>query len=275
MKKYDNSLKISTFFDDVYYPVTVDELRKIIENLKSASKKYIIVGNTTNTLFRNRYSNLTIISLSKMSKKYSVNNGIVSVSSNYSTIRLAVKLQKLGFNNLNFLSGIPGTIGGNIVMNAGCYGYEIGEQIENVTILDENHEVAVIPRSRITFGYRFSSLMDKNIVILSANIKISVITMADISYLNKERMIAQPVEARTLGSIFMNPYNHKVWKLLDDVGLRGFRIGKTSISQKHPNFIISEDGSTSEEYAKLIELAQKMVYLKYRVRLNREVMIYD
>ncbi len=275
MEKYWNSLKIPTLFEGVYYPETIDDLIKIINSMKNNSKKYIVVGNTTNTLFRNKQSRLSIITLSKMSKKFDVNNGKVCVSSNYNTIELAVKLQRKGFNNLNFLSGIPGTIGGNIVMNAGCYGYEISDYVIDVTILDENQNITVVPKEKIVFGYRFSSFINRNIVILSANIKVSAITIHDITFLNKKRMSTQPIGNRTLGSIFMNPYMHKAWELLDGVGLRGFRIGKTQISHKHPNFIICEDGSTSEEYAKLIELAQKMVYLKYKIRLNREVMIYD
>ncbi len=275
MDKFSNSLKTSTFFDKVYYPEKTEELIKIARKLKQDSKKFIVVGNTTNTLFRNEQSSMTIISLSKLSKNCTIENEFASVSSNYSTIQLVLKLQKKGYNNLNFLIGVPGTIGGNVIMNAGCYGYEISDYLTSITIIDENQEICVLSRDEMIFGYRFSSLMNKDIIILEVKIRISPTMVHDISFLNKKRMITQPIGSRTLGSIFKNPYKHKAWVLLDGVGLRGFKIGNTQISQKHPNFIISEDGATPEEYDKLIELARKMVYLKYKIRLRREVMIYD
>ncbi len=275
MKQYNNSLNTLTYFDNVFYPENDEELIKIIKELKNKSKKFITVGNSTNTLFCKDISKLTLISLSKKSQFCKLNEETVSVSSNYSTIKLAFEMKKMGFNNLNFMSGIPGTVGGNVVMNAGCYGYEICDHIIDITILDENQNIIVIPRNEINFGYRYSSLLNRDIVVLSARIKLTTDEVHDITFLKKRRQDTQPIGSRTLGSIFMNPYIYRAWELLDGVRLRGFRIGNTRISEKHPNFIISEDGSTAEEYAALIELARRMVYLKYRIRLSREVMIYE
>ncbi len=275
MKEYRNSLRMTTFFENIFFPKTDEELIQVVEDLLVNNKKYIVIGNSSNTLFKNTTSNLSLISLSKMEPFCIFGNGTVTVSGNFSTIKLAFETQKMGFNNLNFLSGIPGTVGGNIVMNAGCYSYEICNYLTDITVLTSDLQIVTISGSDVSFSYRYSSFQENNAIVLSARIRVGNEQIPDISALNKKRSNVQPIGNRSLGSVFKNTSKYKAWELIDGVGLRGFSIDNTQFSTKHSNFIVCNDGAKPLEYARLIELAVKMVYSKYRIRLSREVIICD
>ncbi len=209
-----------------------------------------------------------------MSNFCHVHDNIIEVSANFNSISLAFKVNEIGSNNFNFLSGVPGTIGGNIIMNAGCYGYEISRYLIDIKVVDEKLNIITIPKKDIEFGYRNSSLMARNIVVISARIRLVYTQVPSILTLQEKRNKTQPVGKRTLGSTFSNPGRFSAWKLIDSVGLRGFKIGNSKISDKHPNFIEALENSRNEEYWGLVQLMKKMVYLKHKIRLDREIIMY-
>ena len=186
-------------------------------------------------------------------------------------VKEAVKNDLIGLENLN---GVPGTLGGALIMNAGAWGGEISENLIRVELLDKNGKLKSLKKKEINFSYRKSSF-NKNDILLSAEF---LLKRADKAIINKNfveaqtgRKSTQPLNKRSAGSLFKNPKGKSAGKLLDDAGLKGLSIGEAKISEKHANFFINEGNASSEDMLLLIKKAHKVVKDKFKINLELEV----
>ncbi len=181
---------------------------------------------------------------------------------------------KNSFSGFEFLKGIPGTIGGNIFMNAGCYGSVISDLLLSCRILTRNAEIKELNRNEIKFGYRHSSI-DKDAIILSAKFIAKKGTKKNIAKklkkISNERINAQPVASRTGGSTFKNPPNESAWKLIDKINYRGRRLGGAIVSKHHTNFMINENLASSLDIELLGEEIKEKVKKKFKINLDWEI----
>ncbi len=178
--------------------------------------------------------------------------------------------------NFEFLSCIPGSIGGAIIMNSGCYGDEISNILISIKTIDFNGNLREFKRDQIKFDYRGTNL-PKDLIILSAKLQAKT---GDKSLINekiknfiKNKKNSQPSQIKTCGSTFKNPKDKKAWELIKDSNCNLLTCGKASISKKHCNFFVNEGGASSEDIEKLIELVRKKVLEKHNVKLELELKI--
>ena len=186
-------------------------------------------------------------------------------------VKLAVKNNLIGLENLN---GVPGTLGGALIMNAGAWGGEISENLLCVELINSKNELKKIQKNEINFSYRKSSF-DKNDILLSAEFKLKE---AEKSLINENflkaqsgRRDTQPLDKRSAGSLFKNPKNNSAGKLIDEAGVKGFVIGDAKISDKHANFFINDGDASSEDMLNLIKKAHSTVKKKFSIDLELEV----
>ena len=188
---------------------------------------------------------------------------------------LARKAAANGLHGLEWAVGIPGTIGGAVVMNAGAQEHCISDYLESITTLSLKGEYKMIKGTDLNFGYRHSLLQNENLIVLSARLKLvsgqaEIIRQVTNENLN-HRLRTQPYKSQTCGSVFRNPEPLKAAKLIEELGLKGFRCGGAEISKIHSNFIINSNKASSYDVTELIKYIQKEVFNSYGILLETEV----
>lgn len=249
-----------------------ESLINLIKCLKANHIKYFILGNGSNVIFDDTYFDGVIIKLDYFDK-ISFEGNIVSAEAGVKLPFLVQKTLNEGFTSLAFASMIPGTIGGSIVGNAGCYHHELMEYLLDVTVIDSNGEVKTLTKNDISFGYRYTSLKNHYLVLKCRFIleKGDVDQVREeLKTINLKRQETQPLDKYNVGSIFRNPENAAAGKLIDDLGLKGYMIGGAKISEKHANFIINENNATFEDVIKLIDYIKEKVKARYNIDLVLE-----
>ncbi|WP_410520703.1 UDP-N-acetylmuramate dehydrogenase [Candidatus Tisiphia endosymbiont of Dioctria rufipes] len=198
----------------------------------------------------------------------------ISVGSSCLNYNLAKFCQVHAITGFEFLVGIPGTIGGGVVMNAGAYGSEFKDIIIAIEAIDSRGNFILIPNEEIGFKYRGNNL-PKDLIITRAIFKVTIgeqeMILAKMDEINKNRLATQPIKERTSGSTFANPENHKAWQLIDKAGMRGYRIGGASMSQLHCNFMINHGNSSARDLEDLGDLVKKNVFEDSGISLEWEI----
>ena len=188
---------------------------------------------------------------------------------------LARKVASLGLHGLEWAVGIPGTIGGAIVMNAGVQGHCISDHLESIRTISLNGEYKTIKAKDLNFGYRYSLLQDEKLIVISAKLKLESGHIKKIRQITNDhlnhRLRTQPYQEQSCGSVFRNPEPLKAAKLIEKLGLKGFRIGGAEISKIHSNFIVNANKASSYDIQELITYIQKKVFNSYGILLETEV----
>ena len=260
----------------LFRPKNLKELSIFLKEIKGINEIKVL-GAGSNTLIRDGGFDGIIIKFGKSFSHLSLfdSNTIIAGASaldkNVSNFALENSLS--GFE---FLSCIPGTIGGAIRMNSGCYGAEISGILASVQAIDVNGNIRVIQSSNIQFYYRSSSL-DDNLIFISATFKGKKDNKRNIqkkinNFVNQKKS-AQPQKIKTCGSTFKNPENNKAWKLIKDSGCAGMRVDDAQISEKHCNFFMNNGNAKSEDLEKLIFQVQNKVLDKTGINLELELQI--
>lgn len=255
-------------------PFSVDKLLILIKELDKNSINYIVIGNGSNTIFSDDLYDGVIINLCKLNN-IEINNDKIMVEAGYSLIRLSNLCANNSLSGLEFASGIPGSVGGAVYMNAGAYKSDMSEVIESVTFLDENYKLNTLPKDKLEFGYRTSIFKEKKYIILSVIINLKPGDKEEIIDLmndRRERRInSQPLEYPSAGSVFRNP-SETVFagKLIEDLGLKGYSIGGAKVSEKHANFIVNYNNATAKDIRDLISFIRDEVEKKYDITLKVE-----
>lgn len=274
--KNDNLAKYTTFGIGgkaiVAFPKSQEELTFCLSILKRNNLDFKIIGCGSNLLAPSRKINLIIVCTKEMSFDIKQEGNIVSVSSGVSLGQFIMWCANNGLSGLENLYGIPATIGGAVVMNAGAFNVSIFDKLQSVKIFENGKTLSILARD-IKIDYHWTELLNSGKVVLEANFKLENDSQENIFSRLKEiaqkRSEKQPT-GKSAGSVFKNPKLAPAGKLIDDAGLKGKRIGNALISTKHANFIISE-GASDKQVKKLINLAQKKVYKKYGIKLEREI----
>jgi UDP-N-acetylmuramate dehydrogenase len=262
----------STFFS----PRNRIDLKTFLKNFKH--KKIITIGSGSNILFKDTGFKGLVIKLGKEFSKIEDSNssivaGAAALKSNVSDFA-----KKKGIGEFEFLSAIPGNIGGGIIMNSGCFGSEISDIVEQITIMDYSGNEKILNRNKINFQYRESGLPENYIVLevlfrKTKRMPISVIE-EKIKKIKSEKKISQPTGIRTGGSTFKNPVNNKkAWELIKQCGCDKISFGNAKFSQHHCNFIDNTDLASSKDIQKLIKETQKIVHKKSGIKLELEIKI--
>lgn len=254
-------------------PKNIDSLIQLLRILKNSNINYKVLGNGSNILVSDDTFNGVVIKLDKLND-LEINGKTVTVGAGHSLISLSLICSNKGLSGLEWASGIPGTVGGAVYMNAGAYLKSVSDSLIEIKVLDNELNIVTIKNEELGFGYRKSNLMDNKFIVLSANFMLEEGEKDEILKVIKDRkerrMSSQPLEYPSAGSIFRNPEGDYAGRLVEECGLKGKQIGGAQISEKHANFVINKDNATSSDIKQLIELAKSEVYKKFNIELKVE-----
>lgn len=273
LKRY-TTYKAGGTADIIVTPKNVDKLVELLELLKQENIGFKILGNGSNLIFSDKpYKNI-LIKLSELNE-CEINDTVVKVGAGHSLISLAMKTAKLGLTGMEFATGIPGTVGGAVYMNAGAYKSDMGYIVSEVTLLTPDLEVITMYNRDLNFKYRSSFLqknsgyicLDATIVLKKGNKKL---IRELIEERRQKRLMTQPLDFPSAGSVFRNPENDYAWRLIEVCGLKGYSIGGAEVSKKHANFVINKGNATGRDIHDLILFVQKTVKEETGVELKIE-----
>lgn len=260
---------------------TVEQLLQVIKLCKEQEEPYYIIGNGSDLLVSDAGVRGVIIRLAgefeEITAKETVNEGVCNVCAGAGVMLASLSLRagKKGFTGLEFANGIPGTVGGAVLMNAGAYGGEIKDTIVAADVMSKTGEVRRLSKEELQLSYRHSAMMESGDIVLRAYFTLTVSPKLQIfavmeSY-RKARQEKQPLEYPSAGSTFKRPEGYFAGKLIQDAGLQGYRVGGAMVSTKHAGFIINAGGATATDVYQLIQHVQKTVKEKFQVELEPEV----
>lgn len=279
MKKH-TSFKIGGKADYFIIINTKEQLINLLKLCKDCNKDFFIIGNGTNLLVTDKGFRGVVIKLKLENIEFEEKDDetIISVESGYQLIKLAKDVLEHSLEGLEFASGIPGTIGGAVRMNAGAYGGEIKDVVVSTKYLDvEDYNVKVLNFEEHEFSYRTSIFARKPYVILETTMKLKKGNKDEIKSKmdenNKSRFSKQPIEFANAGSTFKRKEGISTAKLIDESGLKGFCIGDAEVSTKHAGFLINKGNATFEEMESLIQYVQKKIFENYNINIELEVLI--
>ncbi len=265
--------------DYIVFPESIEQLKNLMSYLKEKNIKHKVVGYGSNLLFSDDGYRGVLIKLDALHTCEFYGTKVV-VGAGYPLMKLAIKVAKLGLTGLEFAAGIPGTIGGAIYMNAGAYKSDMGYIVSEIKVLTPELTVKTMYNRELEFHYRTSFLQTHpGYICLEATLILTKGTEAAIRSVmedrKKRRLMTQPLEYPSAGSVFRNPEGIAAGKLIEDCGLKGMRIGGAEVSRKHANFIINVDHANANDIRKLILTVQDTVWKKKKVKLKCEQEFVD
>ena len=262
----------------VVTPSHIDELKEIMAVCREYDLKNLVLGKGSNILASDEGFQGVIIRLDSDFRKVRFQDLIVEAECGVTLSALAKMLAEKGLGGLEFASGIPGTLGGAVYMNAGAYGGELKDVLKEVVFLDDALEIRTLPASELKMGYR-TSIFEKNPswCILSAVVCLHPGNGEEIlahmqDYLER-RKAKQPLEWPSAGSTFKRPQGAFAGRLIEDCGLRGFCVGGAQISEKHCGFVINKGGATCADVVALTDEVKRIVFEKTGFVLEREIRV--
>lgn len=237
---------------------------------------WLVLGLGSNVLVKDEGFPGLVLRIGKGLDKFEMKGAIASVGAGMPTPILARRTAEAGFSGVERFIGIPGTVGGGIYMNAGCHGAEFSEIVTEVTVMDGNGRIRTIPRKQISYKYRSSNLGD--VVVLEAKLSLGEEVAAKLKELQARllrwRKAGTPFDQPCAGSTFRNPGGNKTaGMLIDEVGLKGFRVGGAQVSTLHANYFVNLGPATATDVLKLIDHVRKTVARKTGVELELEVKV--
>lgn len=274
--EYHTSLHIGGEADSFVMPLDSDEIKKLVLLCREQGMPYYIMGNGSNLLVSDEGYRGLIIRLGEQFSDIKISvDGTVRAKAGVLLSRLANEIAKHELTGFEFASGIPGTLGGAVTMNAGAYGGEIKQCLISATVMDEEGRIQELGNEELKLDYRSSILQNKNYCVLEAVLKFEKGNKPDIlgkmQELNGLRREKQPLDQYSAGSTFRRPAGYFAGKLIHDAGLGGFQIGGAAVSEKHCGFLINKDNATAGDFMALIRHVIRTVEEKFGVRMEPEV----
>ena len=256
-------------------PRTAEEVKKVINLCRRESFPYYIIGNGSNLLVSDQGYRGVVLQIYKEMSCIEIEENVIVAQAGALLSAIANKALENGLTGFEFAAGIPGTLGGACVMNAGAYGGEMKDVLEEVTVLTEEGEVLIIPKENLELGYRTSIIARKGYIVLEARIQLREGEKEAIKSLMEElkdkRVSKQPLEYPSAGSTFKRPEGYFAGKLIQDAGLRGFSVGGAQVSEKHCGFVINRENATAADVAELMRQVSARVEEEFGVKLEPEV----
>lgn len=259
-------------------PKNEETLIEILREIKKNNYNFYILGNCTNIIVKDKGFDGIIIKLkNKLKDLKKVSDTEIYAGAGVSLKKVSEFAMENSLTGLEFAHGIPGSLGGGVVMNAGAYDGEMKNVIKSVRLLDENFKVIEVSCQDMNFSYRHSLVQERDLIVLGATFSLSPGNKDDIrekyEEFDKRRADKQPLDLPSAGSTFKRPSGYFAGKLIDDSGLRGFTHNGAGISEKHCGFVVNKNNATAKDVLETIEIVQKVVHDKFGVNLEREVKI--
>lgn len=274
MKKH-TTFRIGGPADVFVMPRTIEEVSKALEICRQEQLPYFILGNGSNLLVSDQGYRGVIIQLDRNMEEITVDGTEIRAAAGALLSSIAVAARRASLAGFEFAGGIPGTLGGAVVMNAGAYGGEMKDVLKEVTVMTGDGEIRVIPASELEMGYRTSIIKKAGYLVLGATISLKEGNLEEIKALTRElsekRTSKQPLEFPSAGSTFKRPEGYFAGKLIMDSGLRGYQIGGARVSDKHCGFVINAGDATAQDVVALMDHVTEVVREKYGVTLEPEV----
>ena len=278
MKKH-TSFKIGGTADEFVKITNEEELKEALKYAKNKNLKITIIGNGSNLLVLDKGIRGIVIKIDiqKLEIEKKEKYAEITVGSGYKTMALGIKLMNEGISGFEELAGIPGTIGGAIFMNAGAYGKEIKDINISTICMDYDGKIFELSNKEQEFEYRSSIFNKKDYIILETKLKLEygkkeAIKKKMDEYLSS-RKEKQPIEYPSAGSTFKRQEGVITAKLIDECGLKGFKIGGAKVSEKHAGFIINYNNAKAKDVIDLIKYVKEKVYEKYGIKIKEEIRI--
>ena len=256
-------------------PEKEGQVRKTLSLLKEAQVPRYIMGNGSNLLVGDRGYRGVILQICKKMNRIRIQDTVIQAQAGALLSKIAAEAQAKGLTGFEFASGIPGSLGGAVMMNAGAYGGEMKQVLIQAQILNASGEIEDVLAEEMELGYRSCVFSRNGGVILSASIQLepgdpSAIQsrMEELKFLRTSK---QPLEYPSAGSTFKRPEGYFAGKLIQDAGLRGFQVGGAQVSEKHCGFVINKDQASAMDIRSLMEQVSEKVYTQFGVRLEPEV----
>lgn len=274
MKKH-TTFRIGGPAEYLILPQTTEEIADVIKLCRQEEIPWYIVGNGSNLLVADEGVHGVVIQLLRNFNQIQVEGCQIRMQAGAQNAAVAKRALDASLTGFEFAAGIPGTIGGAVVMNAGAYGGEMKDILKEVTVLDPNGMIRTIPAEELELGYRTSIIARKGYVVLEAVIVLKTGDPKEIKAamdeLKEKRVTKQPLEYPSAGSTFKRPEGYFAGKLIMDAGLRGFSVGGAQISEKHCGFVINKGNATAKDVTELMDETKKIVMEKFGVALEPEV----
>ena len=256
-------------------PMNVEELSQVIASCRAYKTPFFLLGHGSNILVGDKGIDGIVIQLYKNFDNYSIEGNIVKAQAGAMLNKLGQDIKDAGLTGFEFASGIPGTLGGAVMMNAGAYGGEMKDIVKSVSLMDYDGNLVEKTGEEMDFSYRHSIIEDEDYIVLGATLELEKGDIRAISDKMMELAIArktkQPLEFPSAGSTFKRPEGYFAGKLIMDAGLAGYSVGDACVSEKHCGFVINKGNASAEDVLNLIEDVKKKVYEKFGVELSPEV----
>ena len=274
MKKH-TTFRIGGPAEYLILPQTAEEIADVVKLCRQEEIPWYIVGNGSNLLVADEGVRGVVIQLLRNFNQIQVEGCQIRMQAGAQNAAVAKRALDASLTGFEFAAGIPGTIGGAVVMNAGAYGGEMKDILKEVTVLDQNGMIRTIPTEELELGYRTSIIARKGYVVLEAVIVLKTGDPKEIKAamddLKEKRVTKQPLEYPSAGSTFKRPEGYFAGKLIMDAGLRGFSVGGAQISEKQCGFVINKGNATAKDVTELMDETKKIVMEKFGVALEPEV----
>jgi UDP-N-acetylmuramate dehydrogenase len=270
------SLHIGGKADYYVTPKTAEEVHDVVLLCKKENMPYYIIGNGSNLLVSDQgFQGLIVEFGENFANIRYKEDDVITAQAGTMLAKLANEAASHGLTGLEFASGIPGTLGGAVTMNAGAYDGEMKQCLIKAKVMDEQGSILELTKDELELGYRTSILQKKNYILLEADMKLlqgdEIKIREKMKELNARRREKQPLDQFSAGSTFKRPEGYFAGKLISDAGLRGYQVGGAAVSEKHCGFVINKDHATAKEFLTLIEDVKKIVNDKFGVTLEPEV----
>ena len=256
-------------------PESIQQVQGLISLCKEHQIDWFVIGNGSNLLVSDEGYDGMIISLQKHFSHVVHEDGQIRAEAGAMIAKVSNTAKKHSLTGLEFAAGIPGTVGGALVMNAGAYGGEIKDTLIEAVVLTEQGEVLTLEASQLELGYRKSCILDKKYIVLEALFGLQKgdeeKIKEDMKHYNEQRRLKQPLDKASAGSTFKRPEGHFAAKLIEDAGLKGYQIGDAAVSDKHAGFVVNLGNATSKDIMNVCNYVADTVKEKFQVSLEMEV----
>lgn len=274
MKKH-TTFRVGGDADYFVMPRTTVEVKGVVALCQKENLPYYILGNGSNLLVGDKGYRGVIIQIYKEMNEITVEGDRIRVQAGALLSKVGSVALEAGLTGFEFAAGIPGAVGGAVVMNAGAYGGEMKDILASATVLTQDGEVLKLSNEELELGYRTSVVAKNNYVVLEAEYQLQVGDKAAIrarmDELKVQRVTKQPLEYPSAGSTFKRPEGYFAGKLIQDAGLRGFQVGGAQVSEKHCGFVVNKDNATAADIVELMNQVSEKVFQEFGVTLEPEV----
>ena len=270
------SFKIGGLADVIALPKSEEQIATLLKRAKENEIPITVIGAGSNLLVSDLGIRGLTIKLGTPFSEITAKGNIINAKSGASLAKIASVALKNSLSGFEFASGIPGSLGGAVYMNAGAYGGEMKDVVIKTRYMDFEGNIFVLENDEHDFSYRHSFFQGKDdLIILSSEIKLEKGEKSEIEAkmleLNKKRKEKQPLNFPSAGSAFKRPAHGYAAQLIDEAGLKGKKIGGAMVSEKHSGFIVNDGNATTKDVEELLSFVKKVVYEKFNIELNPEV----